>query len=50
MIASMFAGSPNRCTGMIARVCGVIAASIFAGSMLNVSGSMSTITAVAPTY
>ena len=34
---------------MIARVRGVIFSSIFAGSMLNVAGSMSTKTGVAPT-
>ena len=38
----------DRCTGMIAFVCGVIAASIFDGSMHLVSGSQSTNTAVAP--
>ncbi len=34
---------------MIAAVFGVIAAAIFAGSMLNVNGSMSTKTGFAPT-
>ena len=41
-------GRPIWCTGMIARVRGVIAASIRAGSMLYVRGSMSTKTGVAP--
>ena len=39
---------PYRWTGMMALVRGVIAASIFAGSMVNVRGSMSTRTAFAP--
>ena len=49
MIGSMSAPRPNRCTGMIALVRGVIAAAACAGSMLNVAGSMSTSTGVAPT-
>ena len=44
----MSAGRPNRWTGQIARVRGVIAASIRAASMQYVSGSMSTKTGVAP--
>ena len=48
LIAGMSAHWPYRCTGMIAFVCGVIAASIFDGSMHLVSGSQSTNTAVAP--
>ena len=48
LIAGMSAHWPYRCTGMIAFVCGVIAASIFDGSMHFVSGSQSTNTAVAP--
>jgi len=47
MIGSMSAICPNRCTGMIALVRGVMAASIFVASMLNVSGSMSTNTGLA---
>ena len=42
MIRSMSATRPNRCTGKIARVRGVIAASIRPASMRYVSGSMST--------
>ena len=38
----MSAGWPYRCTGMIALVRGVIAASICAGSIVNDAGSMST--------
>ena len=49
MIGSMSAASPKRCTGMMALVRGVIAARVCAGSMLNVAGSMSTSTGVAPT-
>ena len=45
---SMYAIWPKRCTGMIARVRGVMARSSAAGSMLNVSGSMSTNTGVPP--
>ena len=48
LIASMSHGRPNTCTGTIARVRGVIAASTAAGSMLNVTGSMSAKTGVAP--
>ena len=44
----MSATWPYRLTGMIARVFGVIAASIRRGSMLQVSGSMSTKTGRAP--
>ena len=40
---------PNRSTGMIALVRGVIAAAMAFGEMLNVFGSMSTNTGVAPT-
>ena len=39
---------PNRWTTMIARVRGVMAASMAAGEMLNVTGSMSTKTGVPP--
>ena len=42
----MSAGRPNRWTGQIARVRGVMAASIRAASMTYVSGSMSTKTGV----
>ncbi len=49
MISSIGAGQPYRCIGRIARVRGVIAASISAGSILYVRGSMSTKTGVAPT-
>lgn len=38
----MSAGCPAKCTGMIARVRGVIAASTACGSMLKVARSMST--------
>ena len=44
----MSAHWPYRLTGMIARVRGVIAASICDASMLQVSGSMSTNTGFAP--
>ena len=47
-IASIFAGSPNRWTGMIARVRLVIAFSIRPGSRLKSSGLMSTRTGRAP--
>ena len=43
------AGRPYRCTGISARVRGVIAASMRAGSMLKVLASGSTGTGVAPT-
>ena len=39
---------PYRCTGTMARVRGVIARFTAAGSMLNVSGKMSTKTGVPP--
>jgi hypothetical protein len=42
LMASMSATWPYRLTGMMAFVRGVIAASISAASMLQVSGSMST--------
>ena len=42
MIGSMSAGCPYRCTGMMAFVFDVIAASMLPGAMLNVSGSGST--------
>ncbi len=42
LISSMSATWPYRLTGMMARVRGVMAASISAASMLQVSGSMST--------
>ena len=42
MIGSMSAIRPCRCTGMIALVRGVIAASISAGSIVQVTGSTST--------
>ena len=48
MIASMSAGCPYRCTGMIPTVRGVIAASIAAGSIVNVAPSVSQNTTVAP--
>ena len=44
----MSATRPKRWTGQIARVRGVIAASIFFASIRYVSGSMSTKTGVAP--
>ncbi len=44
----MSAGCPYRCTGTIAFVRGVIAASSCDESMVNVRGSMSTNTGVAP--
>src|SRR5262245_3819774 len=44
----MSADCPNRCTGTIALVRGVIAAIAAAGLMLKVSGSMSTSTGCAP--
>ena len=47
--ASMSQHWPNRWTGMTALVRGVTFASIWLGSMLNVSGSMSAKTGVAPT-
>ena len=46
---SMSAHRPYRCTGMMARVRSVSAASTAAGSRLYVAGSMSTSTGVAPT-
>ena len=48
LISSMSAVWPYSETGMIALVRGVIAASISSGSMLQVSGSTSTNTGVAP--
>ncbi len=45
----MSAHWPNRWTGMIALVRGVIFAAMPAGSMLNVTGSISTNTGMAPT-
>ena len=48
LMASMSATWPYRLTGMMALVRGVIAASISAASMLQVSGSTSTNTGVAP--
>lgn len=48
MIASMSAGWPYRCTGMMPTVRGVIAASIAAGSIVNVASSVSQNTTVAP--
>src|SRR5947209_6161053 len=48
LMAAMSAHWPYRWTGMIAFVFGVMAASIFAGSMQPVFGSESTNTAVAP--
>ncbi len=48
LISSMSAGWPYSETGMMARVRDVIAASIREASMLQVSGSMSTNTGVAP--
>ncbi len=47
-ISSMFAGWPYKCTGTITFVRGVIAFSTALGSMHQVSGSTSTITAFAP--
>ena len=44
----MSALRPNRCTGMIALVRGVMARASAAGSRLNVAGSMSTRTGRAP--
>jgi hypothetical protein len=46
-IGSMSAGQPWMWTGMMARVRGVIAASILAGSIVYVFGSMSTKTGMA---
>ena len=46
--SSSGAGRPNRCTGMIARVRGVIRAATSSGSRLYVAGSMSAKTGVAP--
>ena len=46
----MSAGCPKRCTGTIAFVRWVIAASTAAGSMLAVSGSTSASTGVAPVW
>ena len=48
-MASMSAHWPNRCTGMIAFVRGVIADATAAGSRLKLTGSMSTRTGRAPT-
>ncbi len=50
MMGSMSAGCPYRCTGRMARVAGVIAASIRAGSRLYLRASGSTGTGVAPAY
>src|SRR5450759_4377162 len=50
MIASMSAGCPYRCTGMMPTVRGVIAASIAPGSMVKVVPSVSQNTAVAPAW
>jgi hypothetical protein len=47
-ISAIGARRPNRCTGMIARVRGVIAASASAGSIFCVAGSISTSTGRAP--
>src|SRR5256712_445478 len=47
-MGSMSQGWPYMCTTMIAFVRGVMAASIFAGSMHHVSGSTSTSTGLAP--
>ena len=47
-MASRSAGSPNRWTGQIARVRGVMAASMRLASIKYVSGSISTKTGVAP--
>ena len=44
----MFAIWPKRCTGTMARVRGVIAASTVSGSILKVSASISTKTGVPP--
>src|SRR5271157_4395862 len=48
-MGSRSAGRPNRWTGMMARVFGVMTAAINAGLMLKVTGSMSTKTGFAPT-
>jgi hypothetical protein len=48
LMASMSATWPYRLTGMMARVRGVIFASISPASMLQVSGSMSTNTGLPP--
>ena len=48
LIASMSATCPYRLTGMMARVRGVMRASISVASMLQVSGSMSTYTGTPP--
>ena len=47
--ASRFTGSPAKCTGMMARVRGVMADSARSRSMLRVTGSTSTRTGRAPT-
>ncbi len=49
-LASSAPGRPNTCTGMIARVRGVIAFSIASSEMHQVSGSTSTSTGRAPTW
>ena len=48
MISSIFAAKPNKCTGTIAFVFGVIAFLIAFTSILNVIGSTSTKTGVNP--
>lgn len=48
LIAVMSAHCPYRCTGMMALVFAVMAASIFSGSMHLLAGAQSTKTAVAP--
>ena len=48
MIASISAGCPYRCTGMMPTVRGVIAASIAAGSIVKVVPSVSANTTLAP--
>jgi len=46
--SSMGAGRPVRCTGMMPRVRGVMAASSLEGSRFRVTGSMSTSTGTPP--
>ncbi len=48
VIGVMSAGAPKMCTGMMARVRGVIAASISPGSRFRSVGRMSTNTGTAP--
>ena len=49
-IASTSQALPNTCTGTMARVCGVIFASMFSGARHHVSGSMSANTGWMPSH